>query len=112
MSTPQHPFIQLVTQMVHDHRNSDYSDGDAPVRIFVPGVFATGVEGMASAGDDGLIDFRPYIYADNPHYTYGEGLRDPFGNEPRTVGGVDDLPYHLHPDHIVAIRPADDLPPT
>lgn len=95
-----HPFVRLVAQMTYDHRNTDYSNGDAPVRITVPGLF-TNVEGMASAGHDGLIDFRPYTYPRSAAYA-----REDRGG----VTGVEDMPYHIHPAHIVAIRPADDLP--
>lgn len=98
----RHPFVRLVAQMTYDHRHGDYSDGDAPVRITVPGLF-TNVEGMASTGADGLIDFRPYTYTRPATYA-----REDRG----AVTGVEDFPYHLHPDHVVAIRPADDLPPS
>lgn len=109
----RHPFVRLVAQMTYDHRSSDYSDGDAPVRIAAPGIFPAPVEGMASAGSDGLIDFRPYIYGDNPHHDGRfDGQRDAFGNTASMVVGVEDMPWHIHPDHVAAIRPADDLPPS
>lgn len=102
MSDP-HPFLVLIRQMCHDHRDADYTDGDAPVRIVVPGLFqGRETEGLASVGPDGLIDFRPYTYPRSAAYDRKDRGR---------VNGVEEFPYHIDPHHVVAVRPADDLPP-
>ena len=100
----------LITDMSKSYTQESWVEapGEAPVRLVVEG-FPEPMEGIAQAwgspayGD--VVLFRPYIYE-------RVTARRPGQRDYDKVVAVEEMPWEIDPARIIAVRHADDLPPS